>query len=148
MGSIGPPNVTYYCPIPLGGSTPSQPVTGVFLPNGFTYPSLVIDVILYFHGNRAGGPSSWKFDTINQYWGGSYPRGEPPVLLRENLNKSGKHAVLFIAPTLGPYPGSGDGAQFGNFDTQAADAPGGFLEQVLTELAAKEPKMKGERSGN
>jgi hypothetical protein len=146
LSAVGPPSVTYYFPIALGGSTPGHPVTGVFLPNGFTYPNKV-DVILYFHGNRAGGPNSWKFDTVDQYWGGSYPRGEPPVLLRENLNKSGKRSVLLIAPTVGPYPGSGRGDQLGIFDTQAANAPGGFLEQVLTALAAKEPKMTGAKVG-
>ena len=149
--SVGPPEATYYFPIPLGGSTPSQPVTGVFLPNGFSYGN--VDVILFFHGNRRGAKMStgWFFDTIFKYWGGNFPEGEPPVLFRENLIKSTKHSVLLIAPTLGLYPGSSyttdASSDYGIFGQQAVDAPGGFLEQVVAKLAENEPKAKGMKVG-
>jgi hypothetical protein len=151
MNAVGPPEATYYLPIPLGGDTPSHPVTGVFLPNGFSYGN--VDVILFFHGNRNGPGMSagWLFDTIDKYWGGSFPGGEPPILFREDLNKSGKHSVLLIAPTLGVYPGSSyatnGSSYYGMFGNQAADAPGGYLDQVLAKLAEKEPKSKGIKIG-
>jgi hypothetical protein len=138
--SIGPPEVTHYIPVPIGVKAVNPSPTGVFLPNGFTYPCTV-DVILHLHGNRDGGPKTWKFDTIDQYWGGSYPGGETPVKLREDLNTAGKHSVVLVAPTLGKYPG-GNTADNGNFMTQAADAPNGFLEKVLAELANREPKFQ------
>lgn len=150
MDAIGPPEATFYFPIPLGGTTPPLPVTGVFLPNGFTDPHQV-DVILFFHGNQRGDkdfPEGWKFDHIDQYWGGNFPKGnQPPVLFRENLNTSGKHSVLLIAPTLGQYPGSSfatdASSDYGKFGDQAVDASGGFLEQVFTKLEEKEPNAKG-----
>src|SRR5262249_30273823 len=78
---VGPPEATYYFPIPLGGNTPAHPVTGVYLPNGFTYAK-EMDVILFFHGNQRGPkmPSSWLFDTIDQYWGGNFPKGATPAV--------------------------------------------------------------------
>src|SRR5262249_45633693 len=105
--NVGPPEATYYFPIPLGGKTPGHPVTGVFLPNGFTFAK-EMDVILFFHGNQRGPkmPSSWLFDTIYEYWGGSFPKGAPPIQFRDDLIKSKKRSVVLIAPTLGQYPGA------------------------------------------
>jgi hypothetical protein len=150
MDAIGPPEATYYFPIPLGGTTPSLPVTGVFLPSGFTYGKDV-DVILFFHGNRSGDkdfPSDWKFDTMYEFWGGNFPKNtKSQVQFRDQMNSWGKHSVMLIAPTLGLFSGASfstdDKSDYGHFGDQAVDAPGGFLDQVLTNLAAKEPKAKG-----
>ncbi len=90
--SDGPSRVTWYFPIALPETNP----TGVFLPNGFGYPR-ELDVILFFHGNKQG---LWK--TINQYWHGDIMN----ITLRENVNDSGKNAVL-VAPTMGDVPGHG-----------------------------------------
>jgi hypothetical protein len=114
-----------------------------------------VDVILFFHGNQRGGadfPSGWVFDTIYEYWGGNFPKGSsPPIQFRDDLNKVvnkyGKHSVMLIAPTLGQFPGfqfATDGSSdYGMFGDKAADAPGGYLEQVFTQLAGKEPRAKG-----
>jgi hypothetical protein len=87
-----PAEVTWYFPIALTQTNP----TGVFLPKGFGYPR-ELDVILFFHGNKQG-----LWDTINQYWHGDIWN----ITLRENVNDSGKNAVL-VAPTMGLKPGFG-----------------------------------------
>jgi hypothetical protein len=148
---IGPPEATHYLPIPLRGKTPAKPVTGVYLPNGFTYIKPEVDVILFFHGNQRGDkdfPGGWKFDTIFEYWQGNFPKGskgsKSTVQFRDDLNAAGKHSVVLIAPTLGVFPGAaGGGDQFGLFNTEAADAPGGYIAQVFEKLAEQEPKAKG-----
>src|SRR5262249_51894253 len=86
----GPAEATYYFPIPLPKCSP----TGVFFPSGFVFPP-AIDVILYFHGFKLG-----EFTYTNEYWNGHLHQ----ITLREDINASGKRAVL-IAPTMGAKPG-------------------------------------------
>jgi hypothetical protein len=88
----GPAEVTWYFPIDLPQTNP----TGVFIPRGFSYAP-EIDVILFFHGNKQG---LWHH--INDYWHGDVRQ----ITLREDLNASGKNALL-IAPTMGATPGYG-----------------------------------------
>jgi hypothetical protein len=139
--SIGPPHATYYFPISLGDSFPGPFATGVFLPNGFTYPNKV-DVILFFHGDR---DSDYACDHIDQYWGGTYPKKKAapsgPVTFREDLNSSRKKSLLLIAPTLGVNPRF-NSTSIGDFLDQNAEAKGGFLTKVLHELAQVETKVK------
>lgn len=71
---------------------------------GFKFPDK-INVILYFHGHKAG-----EFSTINEYWSGNLHN----IRLREDINATRKQVVL-IAPTLGAKPGSGINADMGIF---------------------------------
>src|SRR4051812_26679372 len=57
----GPAEATYYFPIEVLPRSQGN-ATGVFFPAGFAFPA-EIDVILYFHGHKAG-----EFKTINEYW--------------------------------------------------------------------------------
>jgi hypothetical protein len=127
----GPAEATYYFPIavlPRGQDN----ATGVFFPAGFAFPA-EIDVILYFHGHKAG-----EFNTINEYWSGRLHN----LYLRENINATGKKAVL-IAPTLGASPGSGINADMGIFAN-----PGGadvFLAEVVKWIGKYVPQYVARR---
>jgi hypothetical protein len=122
-----PGDITYYFPIPLGGKTGAPggcPVTGVFIPKGFTYPS-TIDVVLFFHGNKQ------QWSTIQDYW---MPGGVHHIRLRQDVNDSGKQVIL-VAPTMGSNPGwSGD--MTGDLDTKGADD---LLDDVMVILAGWDP---------
>jgi hypothetical protein len=140
---VGPPAVTHYFPIPLGGKFSGPFATGVFLPNGFTY-LIKVDVILFFHGDRDG---DYACDHIAQYWRGAYPKKKAapsgPVTLRKDLNDAGKKSVVLIAPTLGVNPRFEHPETVGDFFEKSAEAQGGFLTKVLHELALAEPKARG-----
>jgi hypothetical protein len=113
----GPAEATYYFPIEVM-PTGQDNATGVFFPAGFRFPGK-INVILYFHGHKAG-----EFKTINEYWIGKLH----DLYLREFINATGKQVVL-IAPTMGAAPGSGINAGMGIFAN-----PGGadvFLAEVV-----------------
>lgn len=113
---VGPAEATYYFPIPVMPS--GNNATGVFFPSGFAFPNK-INVILYFHGHKAG-----EFSTINEYWNGNLHN----IRLREDINATGKQAVL-IAPTLGAKPGSGLNSDMGIF--RNAGAADDFLAEVV-----------------
>lgn len=115
-----PPAQTLYVDIPLGSESPSRPMTGIFLPQGYQ-PQPQVDLILYLHGFKRH-PSL----QIDGYLDGR----RYPWPLREGLNESRKNAIL-VAPTLGPHSQTGRLTGRGGFDA--------YLDQVMSALAAHGP---------
>ncbi|MDS4021843.1 MAG: hypothetical protein RKR03_15295 [Candidatus Competibacter sp.] len=127
---VGPAEATYYFPIRV--MSKGDNATGIFFPSGFKFPNK-IDVILYFHGHKAG-----EFSTINEYWSGKLHN----IRLREDINATGKQVVL-IAPTLGAAPGSGINPDMGIFAN-----PGGaddFLAEVVEWIGKYVPQYAAKK---
>lgn len=117
-----PKNLTLYVKITLGGESPAQRMTGIFIPQNYRIPSQ-IDLVVYLHGHHKDNNYPTNL-SIDQYWGAKYPH----FRLRESLNVSQKNVIL-VAPTLGP------GAQAGWLTSD----PNGFekyLDQVRAALIA------------
>jgi hypothetical protein len=111
--------------IPLGGEASASPITGIFLPQGFS-PTLEVDIILYLHGHHKAKPYPPSL-SIDEYWTQSkYPN----FGFREGVNSGGKKIIL-VAPTLGP------SSEAGNL----MDATGlsSYFDQVLAALKAHGP---------
>jgi Mannosyl-glycoprotein endo-beta-N-acetylglucosaminidase/Uncharacterized protein conserved in bacteria (DUF2272)/Putative peptidoglycan binding domain len=126
-----PPSATLYPQIDLGivdrFKLRAAPMTGIFLPEGFT-PGPLVDVILYLHGHKA---ASVRDLTIDQYWNRMrFHYGA----LREKLNEAGRNTVL-VAPTLGAYSEAGNLLDPGGLD--------GFIAKVLASLGASGPNARG-----
>ncbi len=117
-----PPDSTLYVKIPLGGESPAQPMTGIFIPQNYRIPSQ-IDLILYLHGHHKGGQFPTNL-SIDKYWGS--PNTYPFWSLRQGLNAREKN-VLLVAPTLG----SGSEAGFLTSDPNGFD---NYLDQVRAAL--------------
>lgn len=117
-----PPANTLYVNLALGGESPAQPMTGIFIPQHYR-PQPHVDLILYLHGFKQSRSSL----TIDGYWN---TRQLPYWPLREGVNESRKNVIL-VAPTLGP-----------RSQTGWLTKPGGFtryLDQVAAALAAYGP---------
>ncbi|OUL28942.1 hypothetical protein BV378_07005 [Nostoc sp. RF31YmG] len=125
-----PIGLTLYVKIPLGGESPAQPMTGIYIPTNYQRQDRV-DLILYLHGHHRSNPVKGKRPThgywpttmsINQHWNkGFYPY----YAFREGVNASGKNVIL-VAPTLGP-----------KSQTVSLVKPGGldaYLNQVMVSL--------------
>jgi hypothetical protein len=124
-----PLDLTLYVKIALGGESPAQPMTGIFIPQNYRIPSQ-IDLILYLQGHHKGG----NFPTtlsIDQYWGS--PKKYPFWRLREGINGSGKNVIL-VAPTLGPGSETGWLTGVGGLDQ--------YLNQVRAALIAYYDRFK------
>ena len=126
-----PPSATLYPEIDLGiidrFKGRAAPMTGIFLPNGFTHGPLV-DVILYLHGHKA---EVVRDLTIDQYWNSKrFAYGA----FREKLNAAGRNAIL-VAPTLGARSEAGKLLEPGGLDA--------YLAKVLATVGASGPGARG-----
>lgn len=101
---------------------PVTPMTGIFIPEGFS-PQPSVDVIIYLHGFDLTGCNK----AIKKYWDGVC---QPHFPLRVGVNDSGKNVIL-VAPTLGSKSESGDLIKSGALDT--------YLDQVMGALKAYGP---------
>jgi hypothetical protein len=123
-----PPAYTLYLDLALGSESPSRPLTGIFIPQGFQ-PQPQVDLILYLHGFKY----TLKFEpystlAIDGYWGDK--SRFPNFALREGVNEGRKNVIL-VAPTLGA-----------RSQTGWLTKPGGFaayLDHVMAALAAHGP---------
>lgn len=115
-----PRTETAYVKIVLGGESPAQPMTGIFVPEKFQARDSV-DIVLYLHGHHKGGDYPENL-TIDLYW---FRKRYPFFGFREGLNRSEYNAVL-VAPTLGPRSEAGKLVQ--------KDGLGWYLDQVLAAL--------------
>jgi peptidoglycan hydrolase-like protein with peptidoglycan-binding domain len=126
-----PPAATLYPEINLGIvdlKERAAPMTGVFLPDGFT-PGPLVDIILYLHGHKA---ATLRALTIDQYGNSKrFPYGA----LREILNVAGRNAIL-VAPTLGARSEAGTLLE-----------PGGLDAYLSSVLAAVDAFGAGARTG-
>ena len=126
-----PRSATLYPQIDLGivdhFNLRAAPMTGIFIPDGFT-PGPLVDVILYLHGHKAGNVRDL---TIDQYWNSKrFPYGA----LREKLNAAGRNTIL-VAPTLGAYSEAGKLLDPGGLDA--------YIAKVLASLGASGPGARG-----
>jgi hypothetical protein len=126
-----PPSATLYPQIDLGivdgFKLRAAPMTGIFLPDGFT-PGPFVDVILYLHGHKAANVRDL---TIDQYWNSKrFPYGA----LREKLNAAGRSSIL-VAPTLGARSEAGRLLDAGGLDA--------YIAKVLASLGASAPGARG-----
>ena len=92
-----PPGLTICERIPLGGESPAQALTGIYIPAGYKLQRNV-DLIIYLHGHKIPSGVSTSA-TIADIW------KRPEFRFREELNDSGKEVIL-VAPTLGPKSGA------------------------------------------
>lgn len=92
--AAAPVGRTIYSPIQLGirnaQGSPVRPQTGIFCPSRWR-PGAAVDLVVFLHGIR--DPRI----TIESYWDA---RRHPHFALREDLERSGKNALL-VAPLLG-----------------------------------------------
>jgi len=103
--------------------TAAAPMTGVFIPEGYT-PGAAVDIVLYLHGHKAG---AIRKTAIDQYWNAArFPYGA----LREGVNASGRNVVL-VAPTLGSQSEAGLLLRPGGLDA--------YIARVLAGLRAHGP---------
>jgi Uncharacterized protein conserved in bacteria (DUF2272)/Mannosyl-glycoprotein endo-beta-N-acetylglucosaminidase/Putative peptidoglycan binding domain len=126
-----PPAATLYPEIDLGivdrFKGRAAPMTGIFLPDGFT-PDSSVDVILYLHGHKAEGVRDL---TIDQYWNSKrFAYGA----FREKLNAAGRRVIL-VAPTLGARSEAGKLLEPGGLDA--------FLAKILATVGATGPGARG-----
>ena len=99
------------------GKVAAQPMTGLFIPQGFR-PGALVDLIVYLHGFKH--PTL----TIDQYWDSQRPKSFP---LREKTSAANKNVIL-VAPTIGYRSQSGKLTRPGGFDA--------FIDAVLAALRA------------
>ena len=122
-----PPAGTLYVEIDLGirdqaSQRLAAPMTGIFIPPGYT-PASAVDLVLYLHGFTQHLGSL----TIASYWDHNRFSFRP---LHEGVNESQKNVVL-VAPTLGPRSQTGRLTRPGGLDA--------FLDQILSALRAYGP---------
>jgi hypothetical protein len=115
-----PPDSTLYVNIVLGGESPAQPMTGIFIPKNYHLQPRV-DMILYLHGYHREQPNL----SIDGYW-----QTLPLRAFRERVNDSQKNVIL-VSPTLGPRSQAGWLAQPGGLDR--------YLDQILAALTMYGP---------
>src|SRR5262249_12625309 len=84
--------LSIYVEIPLGSESPARPMTGIYVPRGFS-PQPRVDLIVYLHGFKSSHPSA----TIDAYWDN---RRFPYWPLRAGVPESRKNVVL-VPPPLG-----------------------------------------------
>jgi hypothetical protein len=101
----------------------AQPVTGVFIPEGYT-PGGSVDIVLWLHGHKA---ESLRKSAIDKYWDAKrFAYGA----FREGVNASGRNVIL-VAPTLGGHSEPGLLTKPGGLDA--------FLASVLAAMRAYGP---------
>jgi hypothetical protein len=126
-----PPGTTLYARIDLGivdkFGTRAEPMTGIFVPNGFV-SGRSTDIVLWLHGHK--GDHNRRL-TIDQYWNATRV---PYGAFREGVNDSGRNIVL-VAPTLGARSEAGSLIKAGGLDK--------ILAQVLGVLGQGVPPALG-----
>ncbi|MBY5406352.1 DUF2272 domain-containing protein [Rhizobium leguminosarum] len=126
-----PPGTTLYARIDLSivdkFATKAEPMTGIFVPNGFV-SGRSTDIVLWLHGHK--GDSNRRL-TIDQYWNATRVRYGA---FREGVNDSGRNIVL-VAPTLGARSEAGSLVKAGGLDN--------FLAQILGVLGQGVPSALG-----
>jgi Putative peptidoglycan binding domain len=114
--------LSVYVEIPLGSESPARPMTGIYVPPGFS-PQPRVDLIVYLHGFKSSHPAA----TIDAYWDS---RQFPYWPLRDGVAESRKNVIL-VAPTLGPRSQAGRLLGVGGFDA--------YLDQIMKALTAHGP---------
>jgi hypothetical protein len=93
-----PPLMSLYLPIPLGVPGVEAQSTGVFVPANYKVGK-TIDLVVFLRGYDINRPKTAT--SVGEYWNSPQHRTLKSFLFREEINKSGKNAILAV-PTLGP----------------------------------------------
>ena len=121
------PDLSLYLPIPLGVPGVASQYTGVFVPKDYRAGD-TIDLVLFLRGYDINRPKTAT--SVDEYWNSPRHPTLKSFLLREEINKCGKNAIL-VVPTLGPYAEPGSLKEAGGVQK--------FLDQVLDGLWKQGP---------